>query len=109
MAKPEPTETEQIATHSVGEGLDFACNLLADGIGRLADQRPDASPGLLKALSEYISHRYAGEDRLALEYLVLLGRALRESTDVRWSQFWRQLEWVGQQMGVSPESLGMAG
>jgi hypothetical protein len=109
MAKPEPTETEQIATHSVGEGLDFACSLLADGIGCMADQRPDASPGLLKALSEYISHRYAGEDLLALEYLVLLGRELRESTDVRWSQFWRQLEWVGQQMGVSPESLGKAG
>ena len=109
MAKPEPTPTEQIATHSVGDGLDFACNLLACVISRCADQRPEASHDILKALAEYITYRYVGEDLLALECLVLLGRDLSSCADAGWPQFWRQLEWVGQQMDVSLESLGKAG
>lgn len=51
MANPDPTTTEQIAAHSVGDGLDFACNLLASAMGRLADQRPEASPDVLKTLA----------------------------------------------------------
>jgi hypothetical protein len=109
MTKPDPTQPEQIATHSVGEGLDFACNLLANAIGRFADQRPEASPAILKALAEYITYRYVGEDLLALEYLVLLGRDLSSCSEVRWAQFWNQLESVGRQMDVSIQSLGKAG
>jgi hypothetical protein len=109
MAKPDPTTTEQIATRSVGEGLDFACNLLASAMGRLADQRPEAASNILKTLAEYISYRYAGEDLLALEYLVLLGRDLSGNAEVRWTQFWNQLRWVAGQMDVSLESLGKAG
>src|SRR3954464_9300345 len=109
MAKPGLTPTEKIATHSVGEGLDFACNLLANAIGRSTDQRPEASPNILKALAEYITYRYVGEELLALEYLVLLGRDLSSSQEVRWALFWSQLEWVGREMDVSLESLGKAG
>ena len=109
MATIDPTPKEQIATHSVGEGLDFACNLLATAMGRLAHQRPEASSTVLKTLAEYISYRYAGEDLLALEYLVLLGRDLSGSAEVRWEQFWKQLDWLARQMEVSLESLGKAG
>jgi hypothetical protein len=109
MAHPEPTTTEHIATHSVGGGLDFACNLLASAMELLAERRPEAAASVLKPLAEYISYRYAGENLLALEYLVLLGRHVAGSTEVRWLQFWSQLEWVARQMDVSLESLGKAG
>lgn len=109
MANTDPTATEQIATHSVGEGLDFACNLLASAIVRMADQRPEAASSILKSLAEYISFRYSGEDLLALEYLVLIARDFAGNTEVRWTQFWKQLQWVAGQMDVSLESLGMAG
>ena len=109
MANTDPTASEQIATHSVGEGLDFACNLLASAMGRLADQRPEAASNILKTLADYISYRYAGEDLLALEYLVLLGRDLAGNAEVRWARFWNQLRWVAGQMDVSLESLGKAG
>jgi hypothetical protein len=108
MANTDPT-TKQIATHSVDEGLDFACNLLASAMRRLADQRPEAASNFLKTLAEYISDRYAGEDLLALEYLVLLGRDLAGDAEVRWTQFWNQLRWVAGQMDVSLDSLGKAG
>jgi hypothetical protein len=98
MASPDPTPTEPIATHSVGEGLDFACNLLATALGRVADRRPDAAPKLLAALAEYISYRYAGEDLLALETLVLLSRELTDLPEIRWSQFSRQVEWIAREM-----------
>src|SRR4051812_40602573 len=106
MTNPDPTTT--IATHSVGEGLDFACNLLASAMGRFADQRPEASATVLKTLAEYITYRYVGEDLLALEDLVFLGRELGGSSEVRWGQFWNQLEWIARQMDVSLESLGKA-
>jgi hypothetical protein len=109
MANTDPSTSKQIATRSVGEGLDFACNLLAGAMGRLADQRPEAASNILKTLAEYISYRYTGEDLLALEYLALLGRDLSGSAEVRWTQFWNQLEWVARQMDVSLESLGNAG
>lgn len=109
MANHDAIPTEQIATRSVDEALDFACNLLAGAIRSLPDRTPEAAPNVLKTLSEYISFRYAGEDLLALEYLVLLGRELRESPDVQWTQFWGQLEWLGQRMGASIGPLGKAG
>jgi hypothetical protein len=109
MANTDPTATDQIATHSVSEGLDFACNLLASAMGRLADQRPEAASDVLKTLAEYISYRYAGEDLLALEHLVLLGRDLSGDAEVRWTQFWNQLQWLAGQMDASLESLGKAG
>ena len=109
MANVDPTPDQGIATQSVGDGLDFACNLLACAIFRCADQRPEASHDILKALAEYVTYRYVGEDLLALESLVLLGRDLSSCSDTGWPQFWRQLEWVGQQMDVSLESLVKAG
>ena len=109
MAHTDPTSAEQVATHSVGEGLDFACNLLASAMSRLADQHPEAASMILKTLAEYICYRYAGENLLALEYLVLLGRDLSGSAEVRWAQFSKQLEWVAHQMDVTLESIGKAG
>ncbi len=108
MATPAPNRKDQIATHTVGEGFDFACNLLANAIGHSTETRPEASPNILKTLAEYISFRYAGEDLLALEYLVLLGREFRDSAEVRWTQYWSQLEWVGRQLDVPLESLERA-
>ena len=105
MATPIPKQ--RIATHSVGDGLDFACNLLSGALGRAADSMPDRAPGLLRKIAEYIGLRYAGEDGLALEHLLQLADELGPAADVRWGQFWEQMKWLGNELSVpvrSPEA-----
>jgi|SRR5581483_1100307 len=98
-------EHERIATHSVGEGLDFACNLLTQALCLDARTRPEAAPELLGLLANYVSFRYAGEDELALSNLTSLAHAVRDSTEVRWNQFWPQMEWIARQMRIPVEQL----
>ncbi len=90
-----------IATHSIGEGLDFACNLLADAIAAAAENAPTSAPGLLRTLAQYISFKYAGEDGLAFEYLNMLAADLGPTANVQWSQFWSQMQWLSSQLGVA--------
>ncbi len=96
-----------IATHSIGEGLDFACNLLVNALAEVAENTPAGAPALLRTLAEYISYRYAGEDGLALEYLDMLAADLGPGATVQWDQFWLQMKWLSRQLGValrSPEA-----
>ena len=65
-----------IATSSIEEGLDFALNLIVDATARAGGRDSDLAPSLLRQLSGFISLRYAGELRLALEYLEGLLEAL---------------------------------
>lgn len=90
-----------IAIHSIGEGLDFACNLLSKSLEHTADMKPDAAPLLLRTLAQYIRFRYAGEEGLALEHLAALANDLEQSEAVRWDQFWDQMDWLCERMHVS--------
>lgn len=94
----------QIATTSVAEGLDFACNILAGRVGRCIEVRVDLAPGVLNSLSQYIRFRYAGEDHLALKELAAMGRDVQLLAGGDWAQFWRQLEWVARQIEVTLEA-----
>jgi hypothetical protein len=96
-----------IATHSIGEGLDFACNLLADALAATAENAPAAAPEILRTLAQYISFRYAGEDGLAFEYLDMLAADLGPAANDQRSLFWSQMKWLSSQLGValrSPEA-----
>lgn len=101
MSMPNQPSQPRIATHSIGEGLDFACNLLSKSLEHTADIKPDAAPLLLRTLAQYISFRYAGEDGLALEHLAALANDLGQSEVVRWDQFWEQMDWLCERMQVS--------
>lgn len=93
-----------IATGSVGEGLDFACNLLADAIAHAADESPNAAPVLLRTLAQHVSFRYNGEDALAFEYLMDLAQDLSSHRSVRWIQFRKQMQWLAGQLGLQTDS-----
>lgn len=93
-----------IATHSIGEGLDFACNLLADALAAAAESAPTDALALLRTLAQYTSFRYAGEDSLAFEYLNMLATDLGPTANVQWSQFWSQMKWLSSQLGVALRS-----
>jgi hypothetical protein len=93
---------DPIATSSVEDGLDFACSLLSSAISAEAEVHPEKARPLLKELAQYIELRYVGETLLALEYLSSIGRTCNPET-VRGTQFWRQLDWVADQMELSAE------
>jgi hypothetical protein len=101
MMDPKPSTPDVISTHSVGEALDFSCNLLATAIRRAGDENSVACPRLLQTLGEYLSFRYAGEDGLAFEYLASIAHNLGAQADVPWNQFWNQMEWIGKKMHIS--------
>lgn len=100
MASADRIPGPAIATNSVGEGLDFACNLLADALARAAEDAPSTAPTLLRTLAEYVSLRYAGEYGLALEYLDMLAADVGTVARVQWGQFWAQMKWLSSQVGV---------
>jgi hypothetical protein len=107
MASADRNSGPAIATNSVGEGLDFACNLLADALVRAAEEAPSTAPSLLRTLAEYVSFRYAGENGLALEYLDMLAAEVGPGARVQWGQFWTQMKWLSSQVRVplrTPES-----
>ncbi len=90
-----------IATTSIGEGLDFACNLVSVSLSEVARQKPNLMKELLHYLTSYIVYRYAGEEELALECLKLLGEYTNNTPLFQQKQFWAQLIWVAEQMDVS--------
>jgi hypothetical protein len=100
MASADRNSGPAIATGSVGDGLDFACNLLAGALARAAEDAPSTAPSLLRTLAEYVSFRYAGEHGLALEYLDMLAADVGPAARVQWGQFWAQMKWLSSQVGV---------
>lgn len=94
----------KISTASIHEGLDFACSLLSSAIYAEAESDPSKACSLLQCLTRYIEFRYVGEPLLALEYLADLGRSCKQEND-RSMQFWRQLNWVAEEMQLSSDEL----
>lgn len=90
----------RIATHSLGEGLDFACNLLVSGIDREVEKRPARSQDLLSGLTHYISLRYNGEEWLALEALECLAAGIGDEVEFCREQYRAQVEWCAKAMGL---------
>ena len=74
-------EQPRIATRSIGEGIEFACNLLVSGIDREVERRPARSQELLNGLTSYISLHYNGEEWLALEALECLAAGIGDEID----------------------------
>jgi hypothetical protein len=100
---------EVIATSSIEEGLDFASSLISSAIPAAGEASREQANRLLADLCSYVQLRYVGEPLLALEYLVSLGRAC-DPKDFRSQQFWRQLNWIAEQMSLTNEqwqSLGL--
>ena len=91
---------EFISTQSIEEGLDFGCNLLCSALRLQGDTDPAQAQVLLQELTQYLSLRYVGELGLALEYLAGLGHQC-SADNYRHSQFWRQLKWIANEMGLS--------
>ncbi len=88
-----------IATSSIDEGLDFGLNLIADALAETGEREPSMAPALLRCLSQYVSLRYAGELRLAFEYLIDLSERVLEDVQYRREQFARQLDWLREALG----------
>jgi hypothetical protein len=93
---------ENIATSSVGEGLDFACSLLSSPVAREGETNPEEAQQLLNLLTQYIQLRYVGELLLALEYLADLGK-LCDPSLFQSRQFWNQLRWISDKMSLSTQ------
>ena len=83
----------RIATHSLGEGLDFACNLLTSAVDGETRLRPERASILLRELTYYISVRYAGEDGLAFESLNDLAKEIGPDVEYPREQFRAQVQW----------------
>jgi len=90
----------KIATSSPEEGLDFACNLIATAVSKDADSHPERACELLRTLAQYVQFRYVGELELAAEYITDLGRMISPVTSFEREQFWRQMQWVAQAIGL---------
>src|SRR5262245_45073789 len=97
---PQHPEQHRIATHSVGEGLDFACNLLVSGVDREVEKRPTHAQDLLCGLTDYIGLRYNGEDWLALEALECLAAGIGDEIEFQRGQYRAQVEWCVKTMGL---------
>jgi hypothetical protein len=102
--EPADNHDRLIATHSIEEGLDFGCNLLCRALESQGDADPAKAQTLLRGLAQYLSLRYAGELALSLEYLAGLGHHCH-SDDYRYAQFWNQLRWTANKMGLTGSDL----
>lgn len=91
-----------IATSSVEEGLDFACNLISEVLAAHGESASECSGSVLSSLAQYITFRYVGESSLALEYLAGIGHDLGASANSH-PQLWRQLQWVANELALEPE------
>ena len=100
MVQSDSENLGRIANSSIGEGLDFACNLLAKPIAQIAESHSDLAPMLLRTLTQYITLRYVGEDQHAFEYLIHLAADVGDMADFRSAQFWLQMKWVAQKLGI---------
>jgi hypothetical protein len=98
------SEPNQIATSSIGEGLDFGCSLASTAIARAGDTSSAKCSQLLRELTSYVQFRYVGEYELALESLAFLGRSC-DAGSFRAEQFWSQLRWVASEMQLTGDDL----
>ena len=99
----DDTIKSKLTTSSPEEGLDFACNLIATAASKDADSHPERACELLRTLAQYVQFRYVGELELAAEYLADLARMISATTSFQREQFWRQMQWVAQAMGLPAE------
>jgi hypothetical protein len=95
---------EHISTRSIEDGLDFGCNLLCSALQSRGDADPALAQALLRGLTQYLRLRYAGELGLSLEYLAGLGHQCSPE-NFRHAQFWSQLRWIANEMGLSGSEL----
>jgi hypothetical protein len=86
----EMSRNDRIGTHSLGEGLDFACNLLASAIDREARLRPERAVTLLQAVTQRSRRR---KRRPGAGELERSGRKDRPDIEYRREQFRAQLQW----------------
>jgi hypothetical protein len=93
-----------LATASIEEGLDFACNLAMKGIPAVIESDSTKALEILQDLAQYISIRYAGELLLALEWLAGIGNRLAQDSFPA-DQFWTQLRWVADQMSLDASEI----
>jgi hypothetical protein len=96
--------TDVIATSSVEEGLDFACNLISDAVAEMGKADSSRAGQLLGEFTSYLRLRYAGELLLATEYLAGLGHAC-DPASFNGAQFWAQLRWIASEMDLTPQEL----
>ena len=89
---------QRIATSSIEEGLDFACNLLVGAIQNAAADPARDARELLSSLAQYIQLRYVGELRLAFEELTALAADLDTNLKDP-AQFQAQMKWVQDSLG----------
>ena len=52
---------QKLATSSIEDGLDFACNLAVSGILAISEHNPSKTPALLHYLAQYVQFRYVNE------------------------------------------------
>ena len=90
-----------IATSSVEEGLDFACNLLVGAFEAVAVSDSGEARSTLSSLAQYLSFRYAGELGLAFEELAGLAEDLAPHMS-KSEQLQAQLRWL--QISLQVES-----
>jgi hypothetical protein len=93
-----------IATSSIEEGLDFACNLASNAIQVAGASSPLKAQVLLQGLAMYVSLRYAGELHLAAGCLSELGKAC-EAKEIKLVQFWNQMRWIAKEMNLTEAEL----
>ena len=96
MPTPPPI---QVATSTPEDGLDFAASLLCGGIQAQVATEPKDGPSIAASLAQYIQFRYVSELGLAWEELIAIGDACKSGGFQR-DQFWLQLHWTGQQLGL---------
>jgi hypothetical protein len=91
-----------IATHSIEEGLDFGLNLM---MGPAADAgRDDAvlAQKLLRLIEQFIHPRYAGEPEIALDALEWLADCVPLKYQRNREQIEAQIAWLREQL---PEDI----
>jgi hypothetical protein len=93
--------SDQLATSSVEEGLDFAASLLTEGIQAQVGVSPESGEMFASTLANYMRLRYVGELGLAWEELVALGHRCKAG-GFRDAQFWAQVAWVAERLGYPP-------
>ncbi len=89
----------EIATSSIDEVLDFGFNLIIPAVAIAGQNDPTQAQSLLNMVAEYVSLRYAGEVRLAFEYLEGIADAMPNEIDPRREQFEQQLNWLREALG----------
>ena len=95
-----------IATSSIEEGLDFACNLLAGAFESVAANNSSDARSTLSSLAQYLSFRYAGELGLAFEELAALAGDLAPHMS-KSEQLQDQLRWLQNSLQVESPNTSL--